>query len=78
MLKEILKRLEDGSTICNACIADFDRTNSTAAVVSLLKVRELLESEIASQPVTTPDAKSLCKMVDKAHKDAAKSKLHFP
>ena len=52
-LESALRYLDDGGDITQACIEYGQKTNSSAAIVGLLRVRELIN--IALQPADVAD-----------------------
>lgn len=58
-LESALRYLADGNTIVYACACYGEKTNSTAAIVALLKVRELITT--ALQPAVEADAQKECR-----------------
>ncbi len=59
-IKDALKRLGDGGIITEACLAYTEKTNETCAVVSLLKVRELLTRHITNAMHSDGESSCVC------------------
>lgn len=59
-LESALRYLDDGGSITQACIEYGQKTNSSAAIVGLLRVRELINIALQLADATDMEGQCIC------------------
>jgi hypothetical protein len=59
-LESVLRYLDDGGSITQACIEYGQKTNSTAAIIGLLRVRELINIALQLSDVADGEDQGVC------------------